>query len=273
MMPFSLTLVRHMESEGNVATHASMNGDDSYYTPEFRAKHSREWRLSERGRGQAPTVGAWIRKNVRETFDRYLVSDYLRACESAGLLGLPDAKWRRDINLRERDWGEADVLTHRERLARFGDIFARKAANSYLWSPPNGEAMPHVVARAKDNLGTLHRECSDGHVLIMSHGEVMWAYRMLLELLTMEDWNRLDASKDPFDHIYNGQVIQYTRVNPTDPTDVRKRFEWTRSVCPTDLSLSSNVWRPIVRRTYSNEELLASLERATLPAVPVATIE
>lgn len=273
MMPLDLTLVRHMESEGNVATHASAGGDDSYYTPEFRARHSRDWRLSDKGRGQAPVVGAWIRENVSETFTRYLVSDYLRARETAALLNLRNPAWRIDINLRERDWGEADVMTHGERLARFGDIFTRKRANSYLWSPPNGEPMPHVVARVRDNLGTLHRECSDGNVVVVCHGEVMWGYRMPLEALSMEDWNRLDASKDPHDHIYNGQVLQYTRRNPEDPTDVRRRFEWTRSVCPTNLSLSSNVWRPIVRRTYTNEELLASLEEALIPVVPTAPVE
>ena len=265
MVPRRLVLVRHGESEGNVATHASARGDDSYFTPEFRARHSRTWRLSETGREQPPVAGAWIRENVGTDFIRYIASDYLRARESAALLGMPNARWTIDLNLRERDWGEADVLTARERMERYGEIFSRKAANSYLWSPPNGEDMPKVVMRVKDNLGTLHRECSDGNVIVVCHGEVMWSYRMLLERLTMEDWIRLDGSKNPHDHIYNCQVLEYARINPEDPSDVRARFEWFRSVCPTDLSMSSNVWQPIVRRTYTNEELLASLDQALAP--------
>lgn len=269
MMPLHLRLVRHGESEGNVATAASLRGDDSYYTPEFLARHSRDWRLTPKGRGQAGTAGEWLREVSHGRFyTRYLVSDYLRARETAALLNLPEAQWNIDINLRERNWGEADVMTHGERQRRFAEIFAAKKRNSFLWTPPNGEDMPTVCMRVRNTLDTLHRECADGNVIIVCHGEVMWAFRMMIERLTMEEWNRLDASDDPRDSIHNCQVLEYTRVNPDDPNDIRKRMEWMRSTLPTNPSLSYNVWMPIPRRTWSNEDLLASLDQVNIPVTP-----
>ena len=62
------------------------------YTDEFRARHSSSFRLTERGCKQAEKAGAWIRKEF-PGFDRYLVSEYLRALETAALLNLPGADW------------------------------------------------------------------------------------------------------------------------------------------------------------------------------------
>ncbi|OGL95357.1 hypothetical protein A2348_01490 [Candidatus Uhrbacteria bacterium RIFOXYB12_FULL_58_10] len=257
-MPLRLTLVRHGESEGNVAHHASLRGDDSCFTAEFLERHSRTWRLTERGREQARATGEWIRSN-NPPYSHYFTSDYFRARETAALLGLENAQWRVDFYLRERDWGDLDVMCHRDRLARFAENIERRAINGFLWCPPNGETMVEVCGRVDRMLDTLHRECTDGRAIIVCHGEVMWAFRMRLERLTIEDWNALDASENPCDHIYNGQVVEYSRVHPENPNDVRNAPMWRHSTCPSDLGRSSNVWRPIVRRTFSNADLLASI--------------
>jgi hypothetical protein len=51
--PLELILVRHGQSEGNEATARSEKGDQTPWTPEFRAKHSSTYRLTDKGILQA----------------------------------------------------------------------------------------------------------------------------------------------------------------------------------------------------------------------------
>jgi len=79
MMPIDLLLVRHGESEGNVAMSLSRKGDDRYFTPEFRNRHSSSYRLTPQGEAQAMAAGAWIRDNVGSQFDRRSTMTLLRS--------------------------------------------------------------------------------------------------------------------------------------------------------------------------------------------------
>ena len=87
----------------------------------------------------------------------------------------------------------------------------------------------------------------------------MWAFRVRLERMTSKRYHELDLSDNPFDHIHNCQVLHYTRRDPATQV-LSPHIEWMRSVCPTDLSLSSNNWQNIVRRQFTNEELLAEAD-------------
>ena len=103
MLPIDLVFVRHGQSEGNVANRASRNRDNSFFTPEFLERHSRTFRLTDKGIAQAEAAGEWLRANVPTLFDRFYVSDYIRAKETAVHLHLPHAFWRQEFHLRERD--------------------------------------------------------------------------------------------------------------------------------------------------------------------------
>jgi len=61
-MPIDLVLVRHGESEGNVARRSSAAGDNSVFTEEFCGRHNSRFRLTDRGREQARAAGAWLRE-------------------------------------------------------------------------------------------------------------------------------------------------------------------------------------------------------------------
>lgn len=63
-MPLNLVLVRHGESEGNVAMHFSKRGDHTLFSQEFMNRHSSTWRLTDTGIAQAELAGFWIRKNI-----------------------------------------------------------------------------------------------------------------------------------------------------------------------------------------------------------------
>lgn len=65
-----LVLIRHGESEGNVARQKSLQGDDSLFYGEFKNRHSSNWRLTDRGRQQALAAGEWLRENNLVRFHR-----------------------------------------------------------------------------------------------------------------------------------------------------------------------------------------------------------
>jgi len=260
-MPINLVLIRHGESEGNVATKRSRQGDDSLFTPEFVARHSSTWRLTQAGREQARTAGAWVRENLADiTFTRHYASEYARAMETAALLHLPEARWYVDFRLRERDWGDLDVVTDAARRAHFASNLSRRNVQPFFWTPPNGESMADVCAtRVESMLDTLHRECTDTSVVMVLHGELMWGFRVRLERMSQRRYVELDLSDDPRDRIHNCQVLHYTRQDPSTGETARA-YGWMRSVSPMDPSKSRNEWEPIVRRVYTNEDLLDEVE-------------
>jgi NAD+ kinase len=257
-----LVLVRHGESEGNRANKLSRRGDDSIFTEEFLQRHSSTWCLTRRGRRQARKAGEWIQTNLGCRFDRYYASEYLRAMETAALLDLPDAQWYLEYYLRERDFGAIDVMTDQARRERFGAELNRRAADGLYWIPPNGESLAQVSLRVDRVLHTLHRECSDKRVIIVSHGEIMWLFRLRLERITQRRFKALLFSSDPHDRIHNCQILHYTRFDPENG-QLMPKMHWMRSICPDDLSLSHNEWETIARPSFSNKALLTEVDLAS----------
>jgi broad specificity phosphatase PhoE len=272
-MPVDFVFVRHGRSEGNEAREQSKQGDDTYYTPEFRARRNREWRLTERGIAQAKAAGVWIREHVSPTFSRYYTSEYLRARETAGHLGLVGGCWVQDILLRERSWGRADfVMPESERYELFAVELAARREDPCYWRPPEGESLAEVCLRVERVLDRTGRDCPDGTCIFVTHEDVMWAARFVLEGMTQEQWRTLLLSDDPRDKIHNGQVLYYTARDP-ETGQGADRLRWVRSVCPWDPDRSDDRCRPIESPSFSNEELLsavANVERL-VPGPPVDT--
>ena len=259
-MPRHFVLVRHGESEGNLVRHRERGGDHSYFTEEFKRVHSSQYRLTLRGRQQAAEAGKWIRENIAAQFQRYHVSEYVRAVETAALLELPDARWFKTPFLREREAGEFDNLTEVEKEQRFAHYMLARRNDAYYWKPPNGESVVDVCLRVHRFLDTVHRDRCDESMVVVCHANVMQAFRVLLERLSQNRFNALINSEDPRDRIHNCQVLHYTRQNPADPADIRPHPVWVRSVCPWDESRSHNEWAKIERSHYTNEELLREAE-------------
>lgn len=258
-MPVDLVLVRHGESEGNEAVRRSKKGDNSLYTEEFKARHSSLWRLTDRGREQARIAGNWIRERIHLRFDRYYTSTFLRAMETAALLDLPEAQWHAEFYLRERERGNLDVITHEEMQERYAEDVRRRGIDAFYWTPSGGESMADLCLRLERVIDTLHRHCDGKRVIMVCHGEVMWAFRTRLERMTAKRFLELDASRDPKDMMHNCQILHYTRRCPATG-EIAPYVKWMRSVCPTDTTRSKNVWEPVERPLYSNEELRTFVE-------------
>jgi len=261
-MPLNLVLVRHGESEGNIANKRSRTGDHADFTEEFRARHSSTWKLTETGCAQADAAGKWIRKNLAGVvFDRCYTSPYARAMETALLLDIPYARWFLEPALREKEHGEMDVLSDDIRQEKWKHILKRMKCEPYYTKFPNGESQADLCERIHARiLGTLHRECRDANVIVVCHAEVMWAFRVLLERISPSEYLRLDRSGDSNDHIHNGQVIHYTRRSPKEGSK-SQHLSWLRSVCPWDESRSASAgeWQNITRTSFSNDMLLKEL--------------
>lgn len=256
-MPIDLVLVRHGQSLGNLASKRSRKGDNSFFTDDFMRHHSSEWPLTELGISQATQTGEYLRDELGfDRFDRYYASWYVRAFETAAYLDYPTCHWKLEVDLREREWGDLDVMPDDERREKFAEALIKREINAYLWSPPNGESMAHLRIRLRSILDTLHRECSDKRVIIVCHGEVMWGLRSLLERMSPKRFLELDASDHPHDHINNCQILHYTRRDP-ETGKLNPYAKWMRSITPSDLSKSSNEWQTIDHKQYTNEELLS----------------
>jgi NAD+ kinase len=259
-MPKNLLLVRHGESEGNVANARSRQGDDSDFQREFLDRHSSGFRLTDKGQEQARIAGDWIKENIGTDFFRYYASEYTRAIETAYLLNLPDENWFVDFYLRERDWGKLDVMTDHQRKLLYAQELHQREIDRFYWSPPEGESMANLCRRLDRILGTLHRECSGKNVIIVCHGEVMWALRVRLERMLQGRYKELDESRHPFDRMHNCQILHYTRINQ-DTGEMGPYMDWMRSICPWDTRLSRNTWEKVERKTFSNEELRLLVEQ------------
>ena len=254
-LPIDMYFVRHGESEGNVANKHSRKGDNKHFTPEFLARHSGSWRLTDKGITQAKAAGNWFKSEGITHFDRYTVSSYNRALETAALLNLPEAEWKSEYYLREREWGELDNMPDDERHSRFQESLARREADAFYWRPPGGESLAEASLRVDRHFSTAHRSNANGRSITVCHGEIMWIVRIRLERMTQREFARLDASKHPHDRIHNCQILHYSRrdeLGRTHPHMVRMR-----SICPWDMSHSSNVWTPILRPSFTNDDLLS----------------
>jgi len=257
-MPADLLLVRHGESEGNVAVKASKRGDDSHMNEQFLSQHSSRWRLSELGCEQATETGLWLRENFPQGFHRYYVSEYTRALETAGLLRLVNSEWLISPYLRERWRGDLDRLPSAVSEELYRQSFLDKETAPYYWRPPNGESLADVSARLRIIIDTLHRECADKSVIMVCHGEVMEALNLELQHLGEHqyiEWIRAQKSDSNL-RLRNCQIFHYTRkAQPDNPeSKLEPYLAWFRSSCPANGYIGS--WQKIEHKKYSSQQLL-----------------
>ncbi len=261
MMPRSLTLERHGESEGNLVRTLFEKGIPHPNEKELMNVHTSHRRLTPKGVQQAKAAGVWLRDNwvkpiLAEGRDmRLYVSPYVRAMETAGHNGF-GTDWRLDNRIMERDWGQLDSLTYEERLQKYVDLTGESEDDAFFWRPPGGEALYNVFLRLRDMCTTLHRECEDAHVLMVCHGETMWAWRALLEYWTPQRLAlEMKRKSDKTRHL-NCRLVQYSRFTQ-DGSDAGKLCR-VRFVDPSDPNNPerNQDWTSFERPQYSHEQLL-----------------
>ncbi len=256
-LPIDLYLVRHGESEGNVAAGRSKAGDDSHFTPAYRETHSSRWRITPRGIEQATLTGQWLRQHA-PAFAAGVTSPYVRCRETAGHLGLP-TNWHMDVNVRERWWGAFDVMPVSERNAKYAAEFRHKRSDALYWTPLNGESIADVYIRAERALARTARLADGGSAIIVTHGDTMAAYRYLIEQMSVEEWTTWRTGKTSDGKLQNCHVLHYTRRHPENSV-VTDDYSHMRIFCPSSGDASPE-YRPIRVETFSNADLLDGVER------------
>ncbi len=289
-LPARLTLVRHGESEANVAQRLIKEGRENELPLEaYDARHDSYMRLSPLGVEQAKAAGAWLYEEaIREAqdalqfadslgqderaerirdfieagtphagFDRFYVSPHIRTRETAYHLGL-DGEWRVEDRLRERDWGE--VVSHRSM-----DDETRRVRNlhEWYWKPQGGESLATGLrGRVESLMTSFYRREGVENMVAVAHGEVIRVFQFVVERLAPEDFLAMES--DPAKKVHNTMVMQYASMNPTDPTDTERHshYKWRRVICPWDRSLDwdGGEWVSVDIRKHSDEELRATFE-------------
>jgi len=259
-LPIDLMLVRHGESEGNVANRRDRSGDPSLLSPGHRNRHNSTWRLTDTGISQAKAAGNWILKNPHGQFDHYLTSAFVRACETAAHLNLPAAAWEIDPYLIERDHGGLDGTTQAEREEKFSENLAKRDLQEFYWRPPNGETRLDAGMRWDRILRSLSDRHRDHRVIIVAHETLIETGLIRRLHWTVEEFCRWKEKNDPATKIHNGQVIHFSRRNPTSGT-IDDGVRWWRTICPWDISVTDGRWQPITKRRFSNAELLQQVNQ------------
>ncbi len=232
VMPRTLTLVRHGESESNAVKRAAENGAAHPREAALMETHTSRRRLTERGIKQATLAGEWLRNYFEKEAEqrnerpyekvRGYVSPYIRAMETAGHLRLPISWWA-DARLTERNWGDLDQLTYEERLTKYGSTDNREL-HGIFWPAGNGETLQMLSTRMWQHFTMLAREHGESDMIEVSHGETILTQRFMLERWLPEDVVQmmlatdsrlarevLNRETDWRNKIINCRIIQYTR--------------------------------------------------------------
>jgi broad specificity phosphatase PhoE len=210
-----LILIRHGESEGNVAaTDARLAGAEVIEVPARDA----DVNLSGTGQEQAKALGtalARIAEDLRP--DAVVSSPYARARQTAEI-AIETAGWpvqvRTDERLRDRELGILDRLTRRGVENRFPEEAERREwLGKMYYRPPGGESWADVALRLRsvldelNNLGTGHR------VMLVCHDAVILLFRYVLEGMTEREILDLAASTS----VLNASLTRYVRPSGEGP--------------------------------------------------------
>jgi NAD+ kinase len=253
-LPLDLLLIRHGQSEGNAAKRLSEAGDNTTFNELVASRHTRSYRLSPLGQKQAEAAGEWLRTHFG-TFDAFYTSEYTRAMETASLLNLPDAHWYRNFYLTERDWGDIEQCPDNERAERYAHALKMRTIEPFFWRPPNGESFAELCLRLDRVLDTLHRECANKRVVIVCHGEVIRAFRVLLERMPQDEFRTTALSKDKADGVFNCEIFHYTRTDP-ETKEVHDHLHSLRRIRPGEDPVTITPWQTIERKGYTNDGLM-----------------
>ena len=156
-------------------------GDESLWTEDFSRRHTSMYRLTDRGRNQARVAGTFIKENIASRFDRYFVSEYIRAMETAVEMDFTDARWTVDFFLREQDRGVLGSKSHATRKDSFKELTERRKRDPFYVAPPGGESMANTCIRVDEVLNAIKSTCTGLKALVVCHGNIMMGFRVRLE--------------------------------------------------------------------------------------------
>ena len=199
--PKRLWLVRHGQSQGNVARDAAHEAGLGVIDLDLRDV---DVPLSELGHAQAEATGRWFAQLPHgEKPEVLLASPYVRArqtaeaiCAAGGLAGGAKPTIL-DERLREREFGVFDGLT----TLGIRDQYPQEAAHrakmgKFYHRAPGGESWADVILRLRSAMNTINLQYADKRVLVFCHQVVVLCFRYILEELTEAQILAIDKQAD-----------------------------------------------------------------------------
>ncbi|MFJ6313063.1 histidine phosphatase family protein [Pseudarthrobacter oxydans] len=204
-----LLLIRHGESEGNVAaTDARMARAEVIAVPARDA----DVNLSGTGQEQAKALGAALAR-IAEEFrpDAVVSSPYARAFQTAEIAveaaGWP-VKVQLDERLRDRELGILDRLTRLGVEKRYPEEAERREwLGKMYYRPPGGESWADVALRLRSVLDELNNLGSGHRVMLVCHDALIMLFRYVLEGMTEKELLDLAASTS----VLNASITRFVR--------------------------------------------------------------
>jgi len=199
--PERLWLVRHGQSQGNVARDAADLAGAHEIDIDMRDV---DVPLSRLGEEQARAAGRWFAAlPPTERPELILSSPYVRAkqtaaliCEQGALSG-GSARTIVDERLREREFGIFDRLTTVGIRERFPEEAAhRRRLGKFYHRPPGGESWADVILRLRSMLNTINLHYCDRRVMVVCHQVVVLCFRYILEELDEAEILSIDKQAD-----------------------------------------------------------------------------
>ena len=195
--PARLWLVRHGQSQGNVARDAADEAGLHEIAIDVRDV---DVPLSDLGVRQAEAAGRWFASRPRdERPEIVLSSPYVRAKQTAAIICKQDAlaggpaRTIVDERLREREFGIFDRLTTVGIRERFPEEAAhRQRLGKFYHRPPGGESWADVILRLRSAMNTINLHYCNKRVLIVCHQVVVLCFRYILEGLDEETILKID---------------------------------------------------------------------------------
>lgn len=181
--PKELILVRHGQSEGNVAAEAAAR--NSLERIEVPARDA-DVVLSATGREQAAALGSWLSELSDDERPQIVwTSPFRRARETAEIameVCHADLDYRVDERLRDRDMGITDALTAAGIRAKYPEEAARRDwLGKFYYRPPGGESWADVAFRVRSVLTDLANTEKAQRILVASHDVVILLFTYVAE--------------------------------------------------------------------------------------------
>jgi|GEM_PF-3870540 broad specificity phosphatase PhoE len=232
--PKRITLMRHEQSVANLASLLAKQGDLSW-SRAIVGFPDEQIPLTKTGEHRCSYDGEFVRRWIAQSFDAYCVSPAERSLQTAFGLGFTGAAWDVREELVERRMGHLIVPRHLRDNQPYRDFYEAYMRDPLSAPEGGGESIAKVQSRFLEIL--LHYQ-GYGSVFCLTHANTMVAAMSFIEnwdsqQFTVHFQNR---SQSPT-WLDNGHIVQYSRVNPLDPSDVRPTYCWVRSTCP---------WKPTI---------------------------
>ena len=77
-------------------------------------------------------------------------------------------------------------------------------------------------------MGFVNRRYAGGRVVVMCHGELMWAFRLRFEGISQIRYREMQAAREVHEKIHNCQILAYSRRCPTTGRLHRNFRKWWR---------------------------------------------